>query len=64
MNPTITDPRPQRAMIRATPHAPRRRVAFWLMAFVFAATVLLAALCVFALASIARTLVPGRAVRQ
>ena len=40
MNTTITKPRPQRAMTSATPPAPRRRAAFWLLAFVFAATML------------------------
>ncbi len=45
MNPTITDARWQRSMATASPHAPsrrttRRRVAFWLLAFVFAATML------------------------
>ena len=39
MNTTITDPRPPQATIRATPRAPRR-AAFWLLAFVFAATML------------------------
>ena len=44
MNPTITHPRPEQSTTRATPHAPsratRRRAAFWLLAFVFAATML------------------------
>ena len=40
MNPTIIDPGPQHVMLKATPHAPRRRAAFWLLAFVFAATML------------------------
>ena len=44
MNTTLTDPRPERLMTRATPPAPsrtaRRRAAFWLLAFVFAATML------------------------
>ena len=40
MNTTITKPRPERAMTSAAPPAPRRRAAFWLLAFVFAATML------------------------
>jgi MFS family permease len=40
MNTTITKPRPERAMTSPTPPAPRRRAAFWLLAFVFAATML------------------------
>jgi MFS family permease len=44
MNTTLTNPRPERLMTRATPPAPsratRRRAAFWLLAFVFAATML------------------------
>ena len=37
MNTTLTDPRPAHATV---PAAPRRRAAFWLLAFVFAATML------------------------
>src|SRR5579859_2253477 len=44
MNPTLTDPRPAHPVITAAPSAPRlanrRRAAFWLLAFVFAATML------------------------
>src|ERR1700689_2016523 len=45
MNPAITDDRPQRPIAMATPaeigrRATRRRVAFWLLAFVFAAAML------------------------
>jgi len=40
MTATITDPRPRQALVRPAPHAPRRRAAFWLLAFVFAATML------------------------
>ena len=44
MNSTVTDRRPERLMTRATPPAPsrtfRHRAAFWLLAFVFAATML------------------------
>jgi MFS family permease len=44
MNPTITHPRPEQSTTRATPQATsratRRRAAFWLLAFVFAATML------------------------
>jgi len=40
MNTTITKPRPGRAMTSAAPPASRGRAAFWLLAFVFAATML------------------------
>ena len=44
MNTTLANPRPERLMTRATPPAPsratRRRAAFWLLAFVFATTML------------------------
>ncbi len=44
MNPTLTDPRPPHPVSTAAPSAPRlatrRRAAFWLLAFVFAATML------------------------
>ncbi len=44
MNTTLTHPRPERLMTRLTPPAARpatrRRAAFWLLAFVFAATML------------------------
>ena len=44
MNPTITHPRPEQSMTSAAPPAPsratRHRAAFWLLAFVFAATML------------------------
>src|ERR1700732_5427185 len=40
MTTPITPPRPRQAMVRPAPHAPRRRAAFWLLAFVFAATML------------------------
>ena len=44
MNTTLANPRPERLMTRETPPAPsratRRRAAFWLLAFVFATTML------------------------
>ena len=43
MNSTLTDRRPERLMTRATAapsRTARRRAAFWLLAFVFAATML------------------------